>query len=575
MGHLDQLRRALERERKAIEAEHAEMQRQSLPARRALGFTLYPLTLDTTELRSRSRVNVVLRGDDLGDTFEPGAPVVLAPVGKPDVGMAGRVEGADETAIELRVADIPEGPGPWAVSRRLDHAQLDEWNAALGRGESLKGPLPALLLGAEAPYRPDPLEHPAFAKLNPSQRAAAELACGATEIGLVHGPPGTGKTQALVALLKALRDLGERPWALAESNAAVDHLALRAREAGLDLVRLGVSARIGSEVQPLTLEWRILNGARAEVIRSLMRQASRTTGPEGWELRDAIRAEWAVAKREILDSCDGIAMTLGTLSTRGKSLVPPRTAVLDEASQIMEPALWPLIGRVKRLMLFGDPLQLGPIAKSRDPLLERSLLSRLVDEGFKFPMLDEQYRMNEELLSLSAATYGGRVRSHPSVATPTHSPAAEWIDTAGMSYDEEADGLHSFANPGELDLLRKRWAELEEEGVRPEDVAIVTPYRAQLQRIRAAFPKIESGSINSFQGREKSVVLVSFVRSNADQQLGFVADPRRLNVTLTRARDRFIAIGDTATLGVNPDYQRVIDQIAALGGYRSGWEMAD
>jgi superfamily I DNA and/or RNA helicase len=144
-----------------------------------------------------------------------------------------------------------------------------------------------------------------------------------------------------------------------------------------------------------------------------------------------------------------------------------------------------------------------------------------------------------------------------------------------MSYDEEADGLHSFANPGELDLLRKRWAELEEEGVRPEDVAIVTPYRAQLQRIRAAFPKIESGSINSFQGREKSVVLVSFVRSNADQQLGFVADPRRLNVTLTRARDRFIAIGDTATLGVNPDYQRVIDQIAALGGYRSGWEMAD
>lgn len=575
MGHLEQLRQSLERERKAIEAEHAELRSLPLQSRRALGFSLYPLSLDTTELRSRSRVNVVLRGDDLGDTFEPGAPVLLAPLGKPDVGMAARVEGSDETAIELRVADVPEGPGPWCVSRRLDHGQMDDWRAALERAERLNGPLVGLLLGSEAPYRPDPLEHPAFARLNGSQRAAAELAFGATEIGLVHGPPGTGKTHTLVAVLKALREVGERPWALAESNAAVDHLALRAKEAGLDVVRLGVSARIGSEVQPLTLEWRILNGARAEVIRSLMRQASRTTGPEGWELRDAIRAEWAVAKREILDSCDVIAMTLGTLATRGKNLAAPRTAVVDEASQVMEPALWPLVGRVKRLLLFGDPLQLGPVVKSRDPLLERSLLARLVEAGFKFPMLEEQYRMNDELLTLSATTYAGRLRSHPSVATPARSPAAEWVDTAGMSFDEEADGLQSFHNPGELGLLRKVWAGLQAEGVQPHEVAIVTPYRAQLQRIRAAFPQIEAGSINAFQGRERAVVLASFVRSNPDQRLGFVADPRRLNVTVTRARDRFIAIGDTATLGANPDYQRVIDTIAALGGYRSGWEMVD
>jgi hypothetical protein len=575
MGHLDQLRVALDRERAAQEAEHAELSRLPLAARRAIGFSLFPLTLHTTELRSRWRVNVVLRGDQLGGAFTAGDPVLLAPLGKPDVGMPARVEGAAEHELELRVADIPDGPGPWCVSRRLDFARLEDMQAALVRAERLTGPLVGLLLGHESPWRPDPLEHPALARLNPSQRSAAELVLGTTEIGLLHGPPGTGKTETLVAILRALRDLGERPWALAESNAAVDHLALRASDAGLDVVRLGVSARIGSEVQKLTLEWRILNGARAEVIRGLMRQASRTTGPEGWELRDAIREEWAVAKREILASADVLAMTLDTLATRGRSLPVPRTAVVDEASQVMEPALWPLVGRVKRLLLAGDPLQLGPIVKSRDPLLDRSLLGRLVDAGFHFPMLETQYRMNDELLALCAPTYGGRLRSDPSVATAAHHPAAEWIDTAGMGYDEETDGVKSWHNPGELALLRKVWSALEAEGVRPEDVAVVTPYRGQVQRIQAALPRLAAGTINAFQGRERRVVLASFVRSNTDQQLGFVADPRRLNVTVTRARERFIAIGDSATLGASPHYQRVIDTIAAGGGYRSGWEMAD
>ncbi len=575
MGHLHHLQAALDRERKAVEAEHAELRSLPLPARRALGFSLFPLTLDTIELRSRGRVNVVLRGDDLGDTFEPGAAVTLAPLGKPDVGTAARVEGADETAIELRVGEVPDGPGPWCVSRRLDVSYLDTMQAALTRGERLTCSMAGLLLGTEPPWRPDPLEHPAFHRLNAAQRNAAELVLGTTEIGLLHGPPGTGKTQTLVAVLKALRDLGERPWALADSNAAVDQLALRATEAGLNVVRLGVSARIGSEVQPLTLEWRILNGARAEVIRGLTRQLTRTPEREGWELHDAIRAEWAVAKREILDSCDVIAMTLGTLATRGTTLAAPRTAVVDEASQIMEPALWPLVGRVKRMILAGDPHQLGPVVKSLDPLLERSLLRRLVDEGYHFPLLTEQYRMNDELLALSAHTYGGRLVSHATVATAQRAPAAEWIDTAGMSYDEEADGLHSYHNPGEIGLLRKVWAGLQEEGFGTADVAVVTPYRAQLQRIREALPQLECGSVNAFQGREKRVVLASFVRSNGDQRLGFAADPRRLNVTVTRARERFIAVGDSATLGVNPHYQRVIDVIAAAGGYRSGWEMAD
>ncbi len=573
--HLLALGAALERERRAVLVEHESFQALPLATRRAVGFSSYPLVVDALELRSRGRVNVVLRGTDVGDAFHPGDPVTLAPVGRPNDGLVARIEGVDDATIELRLAEVPEGSGPWCVSRRLDFAWLDGQVQAIQTGAERRTPLTDLLLGYERPYRPDPREHGAFRKLDSAQRAAAELALGATEIGLVHGPPGTGKTQTLIAILEALVETGERPWALAESNAAVDQLALKARTAGLDVVRLGVSARIGSEVQPLTLEWRILHGSRAEVIRSLMRQASRASGPEGVELRDAIRSEWAVAKREILGAADVLAMTLGSLATRGRDLAAPRTAVVDEASQIMEPALWVLAAKVKRMILAGDPMQLGPVVKSRDPLLERSLLRRLVDEGFCFPMLVQQYRFNDELLGLCAPTYGGQLVSHPSVATSTLSPAARWIDTAGMGFDEEPDAAESFHNPGELQLLQRLYAELVAEGVLAGDVGVVTPYRGQVLRIRAALPGVEVGSVNAFQGREKRVILVSFVRSNPEQTLGFVADPRRLNVTVTRARDRLILVGDSATLGANPHYQRVIDTIAAQGGYQSGWEFMD
>jgi hypothetical protein len=573
MTGLERLEIALRREREALEEADRRHRAAPLAVRRSAGFTLYPLDLTTVEYRSKFRVNACLRGVDLHDSFQPGDPVELAPLGRPDQGLAGRVEGRDEGTIELRLPDLPSGVGPWSVSRRLDWRRWEAQRGALERAARSSSPLARLLRGQEAPYRPDPYPHPAFDRLNSSQRAAAELALGATEVGLVHGPPGTGKTEVLVAILAALRDLGERPWALAESNAAVDHLATRARVAGLDVVRMGVSARISGPVQALTLEHRILHGARAGVIRGLMRQASRTDdGAEGIALRDAIREEWSAAKREILESADVLAMTLGTLELRGADLAAPRTAVVDEASQVIEPALWLLATRVKRMILAGDPCQLGPVVVGRDPTLERSLLARLVAEGFPFPMLTEQYRMNDELLALCAPTYGGRLRSAGQVAASASTPAARWIDTAGMGLDDEQDEVGSWFNPGELRMVGRVWDALRGEGVRPEQVAVITPYQAQLARIRRTWPELEAGTVNAFQGREKDVVLATFVRSNADQDVGFVSDPRRLNVSVTRARHRFVGIGDVATLGVVPEFQRLVDTIAALGGYASGWE---
>lgn len=577
--HLVALLEALARETRAQQEEHARVRALPMPARVAAGFSLSPLEIVSTEHRSRGRVNVLLRGRDLGEAFVPGDPVVLAPIGRPDDGIPGRVEGIDESSVELRVDGIPDGKGPWAVSRRLDFGLFELQAAAMRRAEEKHRPLVKLLLGQELPYRADRLDDPAFAALHPAQREAAALALGATEIGLVHGPPGTGKTEVLVAILKALRGLGERPWTLADSNAAVDHLALRAQAAGLEVVRIGVSARIGGDVKALTLEHRILTGPRAPVIQRLVREATRAHGLALEEVRAAIKEEWSAAKREVLERADVLAMTLGTLHTRGEDLPAPRTAVVDEAGQVMEPALWLLATRVKRIILAGDPLQLGPVVKGRDPALERSLLQRLVEAGFHFPMLTEQRRMNTALMALAQPVYGGRLTAAVSVAdqqleaeSAWSPPSARFLDTAGMGFDEVPDALGSISNPGEVRLVKKIWDDLREAGVRPEQVGVVAPYRAQVQALRMVLPELEVGTVNAFQGREKDVILASFTRSNPEGELGFVADPRRLNVTLTRARKLFVGVGDSATLGGWGPFSRMMEAVGE--GYVSGWEVA-
>lgn len=578
--HLDALSAALARDLRAQADAHARLRALPLPARAAAGFTLYPLDILDVEHRSRGRVNALLRGRDLGDAFHPGEPVLLAPLGRPDNGFEARVEGLDDVTIELRVEGVPDGPGPWAVSKRLDTGLVALQERAMERAAVKPGPLARLLLGTELPYKADPFDHPALAGLHPDQHAAAALALGATEIGLVHGPPGTGKTEVLVAILRALRDLGEKPWALADSNAAVDHLALRAAATGLNVVRIGVSARIGGAARPLTLEHRILYGARAPVLQRLTRDATRAQGVALLDVRAAIREEWSAAKREILAGADVLAMTLGTLLTRAADLPDTRTAVVDEAGQVQETAAWALVGRVKRILLAGDPEQLGPVVTSREPLLERSLLQRLVDAGFQFPMLTEQRRMHADLMALAQRTYGNRLTAAPHVASATLEAETRWaerpvcfIDTAGMGHDEVRDPLGSYSNPGEVALLRRVWNDLGAAGVRPNQVGVIAPYRAQVAALRAALPDLEVGTVNAFQGREKDVILTSFTRSNPDGELGFVADPRRLNVTLTRARKLLVAVGDSATLASSHVHHAFLDAVGE--GYVSGWELAE
>ncbi len=267
--------------------------------------------------------------------------------------------------------------------------------------------------------------------------------------------------------------------------------------------------------------------------------------------------------------------------------------VIDEAGQTTEPGCWPPLLRCDRVVLAGDHCQLPPTVVSRDAAREGfgvSLLERLVGlyGGRVTRRLDVQYRMNEAIMAFSSAEFydgtliadasvaGHRLCELPGVRTEEMTEApVRFIDTAGAGYDEERepDG-ESRLNPREAALVGRKVRALLDAGVRPEDVAVIAPYAAQVRRLRELLPipGLEIDSVDGFQGREKEAVVLSLVRSNTENEIGFLADVRRTNVALTRARRALIVVGDSATLSVLPFYRRLFEHFESIGGYRTVWE---
>jgi len=105
-----------------------------------------------------------------------------------------------------------------------------------------------------------------------------------------------------------------------------------------------------------------------------------------------------------------------------------------------------------------------------------------------------------------------------------------------------------------------------EAGLDPGEVAVVTPYDDQRDRLRRALATedLEVDTVDGVQGREKEVVLVSFVR-NPDDELGFLTDLRRLNVAPARARRKLVLVGDAGTLGSHPAYAGLLDAARERG----------
>jgi superfamily I DNA and/or RNA helicase len=111
-----------------------------------------------------------------------------------------------------------------------------------------------------------------------------------------------------------------------------------------------------------------------------------------------------------------------------------------------------------------------------------------------------------------------------------------------------------------------------------EDIGVITPYAAQSARLQRELSTLidqglEVDSVDGFQGREKRVIVFSAVRSNESAEVGFLADERRLNVAITRAKHKLVVVGDSATLSTDAHWRALFDHAIAVGSYRSVFEI--
>lgn len=460
---------------------------------------------------------------------------------------------------------------------------------------------------------------PITSLLNASQHEALTKVMETADIAFVHGPPGTGKTTTLVQAIIATVRLEKQVLVCAPSNAAVDLLADKLSEQGMNVLRIGHPARVTEQSLSKTMDARIAahsNYGELREIRKRMEQAramaskyKRTFGFHEREQRKLLKQEVKLLKsdadmlefyiiNDLLQNSDVICATLVGSShptLRGKRF---RTAFIDEAGQALEPACWIPILRSERIIFAGDHLQLPPTIKSNEAA-RAGLSKTLFEKGIeKHPgqssMLQVQYRMHEDIMKFSSQYfYKDELIADDSVKhellRPNQVPV-EFIDTAGAGHaeDQDKETLSRF-NHEEAQVLIRRVEKLAEEvGVeewleQKITLGIITPYRAQVDYIlklteaSAILEPLRSlisiNTVDAFQGQERDVIVISFVRSNDKGEVGFLGDIRRTNVAMTRARKKLIMIGDSATLGSHSFYLELIEYVQQKEFYKSVFEI--
>ena len=477
MQHLDRLEALLAAEREEERKRFAEVRgRLALAEREARGLALPDLEmLDEGVLAGRALVVYGRGGRPLtGARIAIGSPVTVIRRREP---RTDPVQGVVARRTRTQVAVAFEEPPPdWATDGRVvlelepSPVTWDRLSSGISRLRTgkegarwyavLSGGTPRLLPESS----PQPRDAGGSYPLNPEQRAAVELSERALDLALVHGPPGTGKTTVLVEAIRRASARGERVLATAPSNLAVDNLLERLVTVGLRCVRVGHPARVLPSLLVHTLEAQAQAHEGARIASELSKEAlslrrdarkrrtrrgpGRFSEARGKE-RDArallaeARVLEARADREVLDRAQVVLTTLTSLD--GPALVGRRfdLAVIDEATQALEPAAYLALLRAERALLAGDPMQLPPTVLS--PVaqaggLSVSLFERLAMGAASAAQvtLAEQHRMNARIMAFpSEALYGGRLRASPAVADRALDAwPLEMVDTAGRGFEE-------------------------------------------------------------------------------------------------------------------------------------------
>lgn len=279
------------------------------------------------------------------------------------------------------------------------------------------------------------------------------------------------------------------------------------------------------------------------------------------------------------------------------------TVVIDEAAQATETScLIPVTLGSKRCILVGDPQQLPATVLSSGAAglaYGQSLLERVCRAGLSVLLLDTQYRMHPAISSFPRRYfYNGRLVDDESVqgehrARPFHRDVIKpkfgpyvFLDISEGEERRSRDDRSIF-NPAEAELAALIYTKLKKEYAKDSlfspaakthgsvtGFGVVTPYKRQMQELRQSFDRagiptgdVEIDTVDSYQGREKDVIVFSCVRTAAvNRGIGFVRDVRRMNVGLTRARASLIILGSAQALAEgSKDWAELVEDASSRG----------
>jgi helicase required for RNAi-mediated heterochromatin assembly 1 len=254
--------------------------------------------------------------------------------------------------------------------------------------------------------------------------------------------------------------------------------------------------------------------------------------------------------------------TTGLSKYRGLvSALNPRIILIEEAAEVLEaPIAVACLSSLEHLILVGDHQQLkGQCANhmlAGPPFyLDMSMFERLILNQMPYIMLQEQRRMIPEIRSLLTPIYGKLLHDHPSVGNLPNVPGMGGIRSFFFNHAEHEsnDSLASKVNDFEASMVIKFLAYLVMNKVPPEKITVLTFYNGQkklmmrkkAQNHRISLPYIKILTVDSYQGEENDIIILSLVRSNEHRGIGFLAQDNRVCVALSRAKYGFYIFGDS------------------------------
>ena len=443
-----------------------------------------------------------------------------------------------------------------------------------------------------------------FPWLNGSQEEAVNHVLAAKDVSIVHGPPGTGKTTTLVEAIYETLHRENQVMVCAQSNTAVDWIAEKLVDRGINVLRIGNPTRVNDKMLSFTYERRFeshpdyaeLWGIRKAIreIQSNLRKKSHSEKEtarnrlsrlrfRATELEVKIDAELFAEARVV--ACTLVGSANRVLMNRNFT-----SLFIDEAAQALEAACWIAIGKADRVILAGDHHQLPPTIKCIEAArggLDCTLMQKVTDSKPEVvSLLKTQYRMHDDIMRFpSHWFYNDELRSAPEVkhrGILEYDTPVVWLDTADCHFTEDqlADSM-SRINKDEANLLvstlQTYIGKIGKERVLDEsiDFGLISPYKSQVHYIRGlikrnAFFKpfrrlITVHTVDGFQGQERDVIMISLVRANDKGQIGFLGDLRRMNVAITRARMKLIILGDAPTMTRHAFYKALFQYIRQNG----------